>query len=85
MDRWRIGRLVVLAGGLGMVLGAVLAGVDEDAHRDQSGDAIDFLGRSSEVAVWLSLVVVGFGGLALSARGGWEGSSSSACLPLGAC
>lgn len=59
MDRWRIGRLVILAGGLGMVLGAVLAGVDEDAHRDQPGDAIDFLGRSSEVAVWLSLVVVG--------------------------
>jgi hypothetical protein len=59
MDRWRIGRLLVLAGGLGMLLGAVLAGVDEDAHRDQPSDAIDFLGTSSEVAVWLSLLVVG--------------------------
>ena len=59
MDRWRIGRLVIVAGGLGMVLGAILAGRDEDAHRGQPLDAIDFLGRSSELGVVLSLLVVG--------------------------
>ena len=59
MDVWRIGRLVILTGGLGLLVGAALAGLDEDAHRGQPGDAVDLLGRSNEGGVALSLLVLG--------------------------
>ena len=58
MDRWRIGRFLILAGGIGLFIGSVLAGVDEDAHRGQSLDAIDPLGESNEGALTLSLLVL---------------------------